>query len=63
MISGEWLWEWWKWWNLLLASQKFEEQYSSDGELLQHENLIALPKGGEGIYGDPVEVVSRDTNL
>ena len=26
---------------LLLLSQKFEEKYSSDGQLIQHENLVA----------------------
>ena len=46
-----------------LASQKFEERYSRDGELLQHENLVASPKGEEDVYGDPVKEVSRDANL
>ena len=42
---------------------KLWKRYSRDGELLQHENLVALPKGEEGVYGDPVKEVSRDANL
>ena len=45
-----------------------EEDYkrsktTSDGQLLQCENLVALPKGEEGFHGDPVEELSRDANL
>ena len=47
-----------------------EEDYkrlktTSDGQLqlLQCENLVALPKGEEGFHGDPVEEFSRDANL
>ena len=43
--------------------QKFEERYSSDGQLLQHENAAVSPKDEEDFDGDPVKVVSIDANL
>ena len=47
---------------LLLVSQKFEENYLSDVQLLQCENLVASPRNQERFRGDPFEELFRNAN-
>ena len=48
---------------LLIEEEDYKRlKTTSDGQLLQCENLVALPKGEEGFHGDSVEF-SRDANL